>query len=369
MNITCNTKTLSDVCTVVQRAVSQKSTLPSIEGILLEAKDGKLLLIGYDLEMGITSSIDCRTDENGTIILNAALFCGILKKLPSERVTITVDEHNMCRIISGETEFSLIGIPADDYPELPSVSGGYTLNIDQKALREMIRQTIFAVSVTDSKIVHKGIKFEITSGNLRLVAVDGYRLAIRNEPISYDGEEFSFVVPSKTLSEIIKLINEDGENIIVNVGKRVIVFEVGCYSVISRLLEGEFLKYASTIPSEFTTTARLNLRMFTDSIERTSLIITNKLKSPVRCIFGEGCVRISSVTTLGTANDRIDAAVDGKKLEIGFNNMFLLDALRACETDEIKVELNSPVSPIIIKPVEGDSFLFLILPVRLKNEG
>lgn len=368
MKIQCNTHLLSEVCSTVQRAVSQKSTLPSIEGIFMEAKASKLILAGYDLEMGITTAIDCNTEKEGSIVLNARLLCDILKTLPSERTVIDVNEHNLCHITSGDADFSLIGIPADDYPELPSVSGGYNLNIKQTVLKDMIRQTIFAVSTTDSKLVHKGIKFEADHGNLRLIAVDGFRLALRNEPISYDGDEISFVVPSKTLAEVMRLASDEGENIIMNVGKRIVVFEIGAYSLVSRLLEGEFLKYKSTIPTACSTTATLNLRLFTESIERASLIITSKNKSPVRCIFDEDSVRISSTTALGAVNDRIPAKAEGKRIEIGFNNTYLLDALKVCDTDEIKVELNNPISPIIIKPLEGDSFLFLILPVRLKTE-
>lgn len=368
MKIQCNTHKLYEVCSIVQRAVSQKSTLPSIEGILMEAKSNKLLLSGYDLEMGITTTLDCKVDKEGSTVLNARLLCDILRSLPAERVEIEIDEHNLCRIVSGDADFSLIGISAEDYPELPSVNGGYILNIKQSVLKEMIRQTIFAVATNDTKLVHKGIKFEAQKGSLRLIAVDGFRLAIRNEPISYEGQEVSFVVPSKTLSEIMRLSCDEDENIVLNVGKRIVVFEIGGYSLVSRLLEGEFLKYSSTIPSSCSTSAKLKLRLFTESIERASLVISNKNKSPVRCIFDENMIKVSSTTALGTVNDKIPAIIDGKRLEIGFNNTYLLDALKVCDTDEIKIELNSQVSPIIIKPVEGDAFLFLVLPVRLKAQ-
>ncbi|HZK21644.1 MAG TPA: DNA polymerase III subunit beta, partial [Oscillospiraceae bacterium] len=237
MKIQCNTHTLYEVCSIVQRAVSQKSTLPSIEGILMEAKSSKLHLSGYDLEMGITTSLDCKVEKEGIIVLNARLLCDILRSLPAERVQIEIDEHNLCRITSGDADFSLIGISADDYPELPSVSGGYMLSIKQSILKEMIRQTIFAVSTSDTKLVHKGIKFEVQKGKLRLIAVDGFRLAIRNEPINYDGKEVSFVIPSKTLSEIMRLPCDEDEYITLNVGKRIVVFEIGGYCLVSRLLE------------------------------------------------------------------------------------------------------------------------------------
>ena len=369
MKIVCNTSVLADACNIVQRGVPQKSTLPATEGILLNAKNSKLTLTGYDLEVGITTVIECSAESEGNIVLNARLLCDILRRLPSQSVTISSDNHNLCKITSGEAEFSLVGIPADDYPELPTVSGGIPFAIKQGILKNMVKQTIFAVAVQDVKPVHKGIKFEVENNNLRLISCDGFRLAIRNETIEYAGEDMTFVVPAKTLSEVVKLTDDDDSNITFSIGKKFILFEIGNYRIISRLLEGEFFNYKNAIPSESTTKARVNLKLILDSVERTSLLITSKIKSPVRCIFDENTIRISSATSLGAATDKIPASIEGKRLEIGFNNTYLTDCLRTVDVDEVKIELSSPVSPIIVKPVEGDSFIFLIIPMRLKNEN
>ena len=369
MKIICNTSVLAEACNIVQRGVPQKSTLPSTEGIYLQAKNSKLTLTGYDLEVGITTTIECSTETEGSIVLNARLLCDILRRLPAQSVTINCDSHNLCKITSGEAEFSLVGIPADDYPELPTVSGGIPFAIKQGILKNMVKQTIFAVAVQDIKPVHKGIKFEVENNNLRLISCDGFRLAIRNETIEYAGEDMTFVVPAKTLSEVVKLTDEDDSNITFSIGKKFILFEIGNYRIISRLLEGEFFNYKNAIPSESTTKARVNLKLILDSVERTSLLITSKIKSPVRCIFDDNTIRISSATSLGAATDKIPASIEGKRLEIGFNNTYLTDCLRTVDVDEVKIELSSPVSPIIVKPVEGDNFIFLIIPMRLKNEN
>ena len=369
MKFTCNTSVFAEACNIVQRGVPQKSTIPSTEGIYMQAKNSKLTLTGYDLEVGITTAIDCSVEQDGSIVLNARLLCDILRRLPSAAVTITVDSHNLCKIKSGESEFSLVGIPANDYPELPTVSGGLPFAIKQGILRDMVKQTIFAVAVQDIKPVHKGIKFEVENNNLRLISCDGFRLAIRNEAIEYAGDDMTFVVPAKTLSEVVKLADDDEQNITFSIGKKFILFEVGNYRIISRLLEGEFFNYKNAIPSESTTKARVNLKLILDSVERTSLLITSKIKSPVRCIFDDNTIRISSATSLGAATDKIPASIEGKRLEIGFNNTYLTDCLRTVDVDEVKIELSSPVSPIIIKPVEGDNFIFLIIPMRLKNEN
>lgn len=369
MKFSCNTTILAEACNIVQRGVSQKSTIPSTEGIFIQAKNSCLTLTGYDLEVGITTSIDCSTQTEGSIVVNAKLFCDILRKLPAATVTVTVDAHNLCKISSGESEFSLVGIPANDYPELPTVSGGIPFAVKQGVLRDMVKQTIFAVAVQDIKPVHKGIKFEVENNNLRLISCDGFRLAIRNEAISYSGDDMTFVVPAKSLSEVIKLTDNDEENITFSIGKKFILFEIGNYRIISRLLEGEFFNYKNAIPAESLTKARVNLKLILESVERISLLITGKIKSPIRCIFDDNTIRISSATALGSANDKIPASIEGKRVEIGFNNTYLTDCLRTVDVDEVNIELSSPVSPIIIRPIEGDSFIFLIIPMRLKNEN
>ena len=367
MKLICETQKLSEICSNVQRAVSTKSSIPAIEGILLEAGENVLTLTGYDLEVGMITSMEARVEEAGSIILNAKILCDILRSLPSNTVYIEADERLTCRIKSGDAEFSLIGIPAADYPELPSVESGFPIVLNSETLRDMIRKTIFATAENDVKVVHTGVRFEIGSNQIRLVAVDGFRLAMRNEEIDYDGEEKIFVAPKKALGEVVKLTGGE-ETIALNVGKRFIVFEIGSYRIVSRLLEGEFLNYRAAISGKVTGTVRVNTRLLIQSIERTSLIITDRTKSPIRCVFDEDMSRISSTTALGTAHDRVPCKSEGEHMEIGFNNRYLLDALRVCDADEVLVKIGSPILPILIVPTEGEDFLFLVLPVRLKTE-
>lgn len=369
MKVICNALELSEACQNISRAASTKTAIPAIEGILMVAKDNLLTLTGYDLEMGIKTVIAARVEEEGELVLNAHMFSETLRKLPGNTVSIDSDKRHIASITSGEFESTLIGISAEEYPELPSVSGGYSIDVDENTLKDMIRKTIFSAAVKDSKIVHTGVKFEIEEDHLRLIAVDGVRLAIRNEKIDYKGENLSFVVPAKTLSEVVKLMNFNEDPVSIEVGKRHIIFGVNGYSVISRLLDGEFLNYKAAIPSSTKTVIKVDTRSLIDSIDRTSLIITDKLKSPVKCVFADNLIKISSITSLGTANDKLSATIDGDECTIGFNNKYMLDALKACDTDEVRIMLNGAVAPILIVPNEGDEFIFIILPVRLKNEN
>ena len=369
MKFTCNTQLLNEACQNVQRAASSKTTLPSIEGILLKAESNSLTLTGYDLEVGIVTTIDAKVEEAGSIIINAKYLCDIVRNLPDELCSVFADERQICKITSGDAEYSIMGISATEYPELPSVSGGFPIILDGEIIKDMIKKTYFAAAENDvSKAVHSGVKFEIKPGSIRLVAVDGFRLAIRNEKFDYDGEEKNFVVPKKTLNEVIKLIPDGEIKVSMGVAKRHIIFEIGSYSIISRLLDGEFLDYRAAIPSNSSTVVKANLRRFIDAIERVSLIIADRNKSPIRCIFDNDLIRVSSSSTLGNANDKMVAQIQGNKVEIGFNNKFLLDALRVCDSDEVIVKLDGPVQPMIIVPNEGDSFLFLVLPMRLKKD-
>ena len=367
MRIICDTAALTEVCLNIQRCIPNRSVIPHLEGILMQTVDDHTIRFsGFDLDLGITTLFGVEVAQPGSVVLNARTFCDALRHLTGDKVTIDCDEKNICSIRSGRN-YTIIGLSAEDYPELPTVMDGKTVRVRQTVLRDMIKQTIFAVSMDDSKSVHRGIKFEIEPGQIRLIALDGFRLAIRSEFLQYEGEKLSFVVPAKALAEIIKFIGDDEGYVELFKGRRHIVFNIGDYHIISRLLEGEFLDYRSAIPSAKSTTVRINVKDFIDCIDSSTPVITEKTKSPTKFIFDEDTVKVSAMTTVGNYDDKMDCSVSGKRVEIGFNNKFLLDALRCIDADEVLLNLNGPVAPGILLPVEGESFLYLILPVRIKN--
>lgn len=367
MKITCSRQQLNEAVLNVQRAVSTKSSVPALEGILLRTQGEEMILCGYDLELGMTTRIEARVEEKGSIILSARLFGDIVRRLPADSVELATDSKNITTIKSGPSEFSIVGIPAEEYPELPAISGETSIRIAHNVLKSMIRQTIFAVAESDAKPIHTGTLFELEENRIRLVSVDGYRLAIREEAAKC-GEQTSFVVPGKTLGEVNKLLGDDETELEILIGRRHIQFQIGNYCVISRLLEGEFLDYRAAIPNGSTTEIVVSTRSMIDSVERVSLLITDRLKSPVRCIFEDNEIRISCSTAIGRANDQFPAQITGNPVEMGFNNRYLLDALRNSEGDEVRIQLSGPLSPMKILPREGEAFLFLVLPVRLKSE-
>ncbi|HEX3039474.1 MAG TPA: DNA polymerase III subunit beta [Caproiciproducens sp.] len=367
MKFTCSRQQLNEAVLNIQRAVSTKSSVPALEGILLKAEKNAIMLCGYDLELGMTTEIEAQIEEEGSIILSARLFGDIVRRLPGDQVYLAADTKNMTVIKSGPSDFSIVGIPAEEYPELPAVNGETSIKIANNILKGMIRQTIFAVAESDAKPIHTGTLFELEKDKIRLVSVDGYRLAMREENARCD-QELSFVVPGKTLGEVLKLLSDGDEELEILIGRRHIIFNIGNYRVISRLLEGEFLDYHAAIPASSSTEISVKTRSFIDSVERVSLLITDRLKSPLRCLFADNEIKVSCSTSIGRANDQFEAKISGNSVEMGFNNRYLLDALRNTEGDEVKIQLNGALSPMKVLPREGDSFLFLVLPVRLKNE-
>ena len=365
MKIICNTSILAEAVMNVQKAVMTKTAMPILEGILFTADEKGVKLTGYDLEIGIETTIEADVIEEGSVIINAKTFCDIIRHIPYDKIIFETDEKLQCKIYCGDIEYYMTGISPKDYPELPVIINGKDIDISQKILKDMIKKTIFSVAVNDVRVIHKGIKFEIKPGEIRLVAIDSHRIAIRKEFIDYNGEELSFVVPAKTMGEIMKLIPDGDDFIKIGLGRRHILFEINGYTIISRLLEGEFMKYESIIPTNYNTVVRTKTKDMISSVERVALIITDRFKAPLKLEFREDELKISTATALGTANDKLEVSVDGNDIEIGIQSRYILDALRAGEEDEVLIGMVSPTNPVCIIPTTGESFLYLILPVRL----
>lgn len=367
MKFTVEKRLLNEAVTNLQRAVSSKTSIPALEGILIRSEENRLILIAYDLEISMQTELPAIISAPGAIILTAKLFAEIVRRSPDEDITIDVDDRNTATITSGVSCFTIIGMDSAEFPELPKITDADTIKMPQELLKSMIRQTLFAVADSTAKPIHQGSLFKIESGNLDVVSVDGYRLALRREAINY-ANNTEFVVPRKTLSEVLKLLKDSEGEVEICPSRRHILFRVDNYTVISALLEGEFLDYKSALPKDKKTEVTVSTRTMIESVERVSLLITDRLKSPVRCVIGEDTVKLFCTTTMGRATDQISAEISGDQLEIGFNNKYLLDALRAAETDEVRLQLGGPISPMLVLPKEGDAFSFLVLPVRLRSE-
>jgi len=366
MKFSCEKALLSAAVSVTSRAVAVKSSIPAMEGILIEAGT-TLRLTGYNLETGIQASVPAEITEEGSLVLSARLFGEIVRKMPDDVVVFSSQGYTV-NIKCGPVEFNILGTDPEEFPELPGVEQQNALTIGQPALRSMIGQTLFAVSDNESRPIHTGSLFEVDDTGLTVVSVDGYRLALRHEPVDEKkgADSFSFVVPGSALGEVEKICSGE-ESVTVTQGARHVMFRTGDTVLVCRRLEGDFLAYRNAIPRNNSIKVEADARTLQACIDRVSILISEKQKSPLRCVFGDGTLSITTKTAIGDAADQCPVDGDGGGLEIGFNNKYLMDAIRAAPAAKLRLEFTSGVAPCVILPAEGDeNFIYMVLPVRLK---
>ena len=368
MRFTCEKNMLVTGLNITGRTVAQKSSLSVIEGILCKAADG-LSLTGYNMETAITYQIDAEVSDGGECVLPAKLFGDIIRRLPEGPVTVVVDDNFKVSIRAGYASFTISAESAADYPELPDVGSGRNVVIPQTALKDLISGTIFAVSENQGRPIHTGVKFEVEDDSVSAIAVDGFRLARRTyHTDNTAGRNMRFVVPAQALKEVEKILQDSDEDVAFTLGQKHILYQVGCATVICRLLEGDFLDWRKVVPTNCPIRLTANVGDLASSIERVGLIVNEKYKSPVRCVFSNQVLHLRTNTTIGAAEDQCSIAGDGKELEIGFNVRYLADALRAIPSEEVMLELTNGLSPIVLTPAEEKyDYSYMVLPVRIKN--
>ena len=369
MRFTCEKSMLSAGLNIASRTVAAKSSLSVLEGILCRAATGGISLTGYNMETAITHQFEADVSDAGECILPARLFGDIIRRLPEGPVTVVVDDNYTVSIRAGYASFTISAENADDYPVLPDVSTGKSIRIPQMAMKELISGTIFAVSENQGRPIHTGVKFEVEDTAVSAIAVDGFRLARRTfHPAEPLGRNLSFVVPAAGLKEVEKLLGDVEGDVAFTLGGRHILFQMGGTTLVCRLLEGDFLDWRKVVPTNCPIKLSAHVSDLASSIERVGLIVSEKYKSPVRCVFGHNELQMRTNTTIGAAEDRCAFAGDGKDLEIGFNVRYLADALKVIPSDEVIMELTNGLSPIVLTPAEDKyDFAYMVLPVRIKN--
>lgn len=365
MKFSCQKEIILSAVQTTSKASAGKTTIPALEGILLELDGNTLTITGYNLELGIKTSIQVTGEENGSTVINARMAADIIRKMPASDITFDCNDNNIAEITSRETNFSVPCMSADEYPNVPQVNPDTSFTMPQNLLKNMISQTKFAAAVNDSKPALMGCKFELKNNVLSVVAIDGVRIALRQEPLTYN--DIEFIVPSKTLEELTHILSDENDkNAVISVDKNQISFKIDEYVMISRLLDGEFSPYRSYLVPKTDSFAEVNCREMIDMLDRIMLIINEKNKNPVRCEIKDNSIYLSCTTAVGKVNDKIAANYNGEPLVIGFNAKYMLDVFKACDADTVKLIVSSAVSPILILPLNGDSFNYLLLPMRLK---
>ena len=369
MKFECEKSLLASAIEGVSRAITNRSAIPVLEGIYLKAEGFNLTLTGYDMEMGITTTIECNVLVPGETVLEAKLLLSMVSRMPAGDVRIELTDEGQAIISGGVAEFEIPAMNASDYPSLPVTGADNTMTIPTSMMRELIEKTIYAVSQDDKKPAHTGELFVIEPGSLTIVALDGYRLAIIQRDVECT-RDIRIIIPAKTLQELLKIMGGPDDPVKIDANRRYVVFTTNGYTIMSRLIEGDFLNYESVIPKEKRTRVTVDCKTFINTIERASLIITERLKNPLRISFAEDKITVRCQTPLGKVVDEFaPVAMTGDPVEIGFNNRYLLDAMRYSKCERMVLEINGPLSPVKILPEDGKDFIYLVLPVRFKNEG
>ena len=354
----------------VVKGVASKTTKPILEGILIQTNDNEIKLTTYDMELGIEYTMDCEIIEQGSTVVNATMFTEIIRKLPDTEINVSVNESNLLTIECEGSLYKLATMNPDEFPELPKIEIENSISLEQSALKNMIRKTIFAVSTEEARPIFTGCLFEIKNNKLNVVAIDGFRLALRTLNIPVPINDFKAVIPAKTLNEVIKILTDSFDPIKIGVSKNQAVFEMENCKIVTRILDGEFLNYSTVIPSSWQTRIRVEKAALQNSFERISLISSSSMekekKYPVKVTVDIGKLTIQCTNQTGDAKEEVFISTEGKNLEVGFNPKYFLDSLKAIDEEEIFVEFGTNVSPCLIKSVENSDYVYMILPLRLK---
>lgn len=367
MKFSCEKYLLQAAINIASRAAASKSPIPALEGLQISCED-RLYVKGYDLRKGIVTGVEADIAQRGVIVVGARLFGEMIRRLPDGIVTVSADEKDNISVKCGKSQFNFLGISAEDYPELPRFDAVNSMRLPQRVLKDMINKTIFAVSTDEVRPVYTGTLFEVEEERLTLVSVDGFRLARRTEKLTdCKLDPCTFVVPGSALSDVEKICSDEEEDwVSVFVGQKHISFEIGDTVVVSRRLEGEFLNYRRSIPDSFKYEIKVDRGEFMASIDRVSLIVSEKNLSPVRMTVNDGTIDCLCVTPIGRAEDVCTCEGNGEGLLIGFNDRYMKDALKASGKDQLLLCVNTASSPCIIKAADGsEDFTYMVLPVRL----
>ena len=380
MKVLVDKNILVDAVAPLMGAVSNKNTLAAVEGILITTNgDDACTLTSFDLEKGFRVKIPAEVIVPGSYVINGGRFNQIIRTMPEGEMEVSVNDSNIVSIKSGHSEFELSAINGSDFPTLPEFRSDVKFTVNQGVLRSMILKTSFAVAQNENRAALNGAYFVFSENKLQIVACDGNRLAVREQicdvtSVTESKPEVSFILPGKTLGELLKMLKEEENDIQITVTRRNAVFEAGGVLFFSRLIDGEYLDYNKFIPTSCKIVAELETETLIRSLERAFLVSEDRTlgqtKSYVKFSFTPEALQISSVSANGRVSDMLEVEGVKSSIEIGFNCRYLLDALRACDTEKVHCEMNTPLSCMVIKPCENnedEDFLYLVLPIRMKD--
>jgi len=364
MKLICSKSNLLHGVNIVSKAVPTRTTMAILECILIDASANEIKLTANDMELGIETKIEGEIAERGVIALDAKIFSEIVRKLPDSDVTIETDASFKTTITCEKAKFNIVGKSGDDFSYIPYIERNEPIVMSQFTLKEVIRQTIFSIADNDNNKLMTGELFEIEENDLKVVSLDGHRISIRNIELKNNYSHKKVVVPGKTLQEVSKILPGSAEDeVSIFLTDNHIVFEFENTTVVSRLIEGEYFKIEQMLSSDYETKVKINKRELLDCIDRATLLVKEGDKKPIIMNIKDGTMELKINSFIGSMNEDIDIAKEGKDILIGFNPKFFIDALRVIDEEEVTLYMVNPKAPCFIKDDEG-TFIYLILPVN-----
>ena len=364
MKFICEKQKLQEGISIASKAITGKTTMPILEGIYITAKNNELTLIGSDMDVSIETKVQANVQEEGMLVIYSRIFGEIIRKLPNSEVVIETLENEIMQITCEKSVFNLVYMNGEDYPELPKINENLSVEVPQNILKSMIKGTSFAIAQDETRPILQGILFEVKNKNLNLVALDGYRLAIRSEFLDNDSD-VEVVIPGKTLNEVSRILEDTSEIVKITFTNNHILFNLNDTKVVSRLLDGKFVNYISLLPQEHKIYIDVNKQQLQNFIERASLMAKDINSNLIKLDVQEENIIITSNSQLGKVREELNVNLQGESIQIAFNSRYLLDVLKNIDGDEVVLEMTSGVSPCVIKCKNTDNSKYLVLPVRI----
>lgn len=364
MKLVFTKSNLNKAVGIVMKAVPTRTTMNILECILIDATTNEIKFTGNDMELGIETIVEGEIIEKGKIAIDAKLFSEIVRKLPDNDITLTTDSNNNALITCEKSKFNIAGKSGDDFSYLPAIIKDKMITLSQFQLKEVINQTIFSIAINDNNKMMTGELFEVNEGTLKVVGLDGHRIAIRNIKLEGRFDDVRVVIPGKTLQEISKILNADAESFVnIYFTNNHVLFEFDQTHVVSRLIEGDYFKISQMLSNDYETKVSINKKEFLDSIDRANLLIREGDKKPIIINILNGLLQVNVNSAIGALNEDIDIDKEGKDIMIGFNPKFLMDALRVIDDENVTMYLVNHKSPCFIRDKE-ENYIYLILPVN-----
>lgn len=369
MKFTCSQNKFMEVVSTVQKAVSGRTSMPILEGILIETKKDVLKVVATDLALGIETHMEANIIEEGSLVIPARLLAEILRKLPDAEMEVSSLHNNSVKITCLNSVVTIQGFAPDEYPALPEIDEDHPIEISSLLLTDMIQETIFAVAVDESRPILTGALLEISGKDAVMVCLDGYRLALRKGLLETAHQEqgIKAVIPGKSLTEIAKIVPKEDQNLSITVSNRHVLFDLGYTRIVSRILEGEYINYSQIIPEGYKTRVKADTKILASSIERASLIAREGKNNLIKLQIQDQKMIITSNSESGQICEEIPILLEGQELEIAFNSRYFMDMLKVIEDGEICLDFTTSVSPCVVRPLKGSQYTYLLLPVRIYN--